>query len=1002
VIRHAIERPVSTLVAALTLVVLGGFSLLRLPVALLPSVERPRLVVTVEAADASRDQMLHQVTEPLERTFLALAGVTSVVSETGEGLTRVILETRWQTDADRLRIEAERRLAALPSSAYDTLSVEMEVGDPSPMVEVAVLGGTAAARAAFSEEVLLPEMARLPGAGRAELVGRRPLHVTVEPRGAALAARGLTAEAVRARLEFVGRPVAAGRAREGGVTRPLVVREAVTSLEQLARVQIGNTPLGEVAALGVEEARDGSWFQRDGEPGVLLRLYRAPGANAVALARAASERVEALAVRAPGGLEITLVRDRSREVVSALGQLALAAVAGFGLGTVVLRWMLGRWRPTLALAVVIPASVVVAFAAFYLWDISLDVVSLAGLALAAGMLVDNSVVVLEAIETSRERGEARPAVAGTQGIAMAVVASFLTTAVVFLPLIYLQGLARAFFGVQAFAIVTSLFASLLLSLTVTPVLSGGRRRRDGETPPSGASPGRRPYLRLLEGTLARPWPVLLLGVLLIAGGVLLGWRLPRELMPDAPPRQLDVAFRLPPGLTPEAAEQRGMALAAAVERALERAGLATAERSTLAYRIAPAAQRGTAAAEGIDGHIELLFRDPEAAARALPVLAPAVTRVPGIEAIAQPRTSAFVEVLEEARQRVEIVATAATQEEVTALAKRTAAAVGAAVGSTPALDARQRPRPALALTWDHPRLARLGARPGPLESQLRAAAREDTAGRVEIPGLESEIRIVPTVPTAVELLPVQLPGGDPSSVVPLSSLARVRGEWRAPLLERIDGRPALRLHLEVPRLDGALVATLNTTLAQTAQAAEGGNLRLGGSALELQSSFGQLRLALALAVVLVFLTLAALYESLSLPWVVMSSVPAAAAGAAAALALGGQSLNVMSFLGVILLTGIVVNNAIVLVHRVEQHREGAGTIIDAVRRAAAERYRPIVMTTLTTLLGMLPLALLGGEGLELRRALSVAVLGGLVTSTFASLFLVPALYAVMRRREPTP
>jgi multidrug efflux pump subunit AcrB len=226
---------------------------------------------------------------------------------------------------------------------------------------------------------------------------------------------------------------------------------------------------------------------------------------------------------------------------------------------------------------------------------------------------------------------------------------------------------------------------------------------------------------------------------------------------------------------------------------------------------------------------------------------------------------------------------------------------------------------------------------------------------------------------------------------------------------RIDGRSALRLQLALPRLDGAMIAAVTTAIDGVlgSEATPEGTVRLGGSALELQQSFGQLRLALLLAVVLVFLTLAALYESLSLPLVVMSSVPAAAAGAAAALALGGQSLNVMSFLGVILLTGIVVNNAIVLVHRVEQHRQHLGSlhagaaVLDAVRRAAAERYRPILMTTLTTLLGMLPLALLGGDGVELRRALSLAVLGGLVTSTFASLVLVPALYGVLARRWET-
>ena len=266
-IRQAIGRPVSTLIAAAALVVLGAFSLFRLPVSLLPSVERPGLEITATAEGRSRNEVLDRVTRPLERRLAALAGVTSVRTRTGDGVVRAHVESEWQTDADRLRIEAERRLSDLDGV---TLAVELTAGDPEPIVEVAVLGG-GAERTAFAERLLVPELARIEGAGRIETVGLTPRHAVVRPRAAALAARGLTPSDLVARLETVGIAVPAGRARSGAAVRPLLVREDVTSLDALRALRVpgphGESVLGDVADLALEEVRDGSLFRIDGQEG---------------------------------------------------------------------------------------------------------------------------------------------------------------------------------------------------------------------------------------------------------------------------------------------------------------------------------------------------------------------------------------------------------------------------------------------------------------------------------------------------------------------------------------------------------------------------------------------------------------------------------------------------------------------------------------------------------------------------------------------------------------
>jgi HAE1 family hydrophobic/amphiphilic exporter-1 len=993
-IRRAIERPVSTLLGALTVVVLGVFSLLRLPVSLLPSLERPGLEITATAPGSAREELLERVTRPLEQRLTAVPGVTAVRSSTGDGFARVRVESEWQTDPDRLRIEAERRLAGLEAPGV-ALAVELVAGDAEPIVEVAVFdaksgGGSGGVRTAFTREVLVPELARLEGAGRIETLGLAPLHPVVRPRAAALAARGLTPADLVARLRPVGMAVAAGRARAGAAVRPLLVREDASSLDALRALRLqgprGESALGDVAGVSLEEVRDGSFFRLGGREGTLVRVFRAPEANAVALAARVRERTAELGRRAASGLRVQVVADRSAEVVSALRTMGLAALIGLALGVAVLRLLLGRWRPTLALAVAVPASMLATFSAFHLCGVPLDVVSLAGLALAAGMLVDSSVVVLESIETARARGEAEPEVAGTKQIALPVVAGFLATAVVFLPLVYLQGLARAFFGAQAFAIVASLAASLLFSLTVTPVLARDRRAGGAR----GRTPGRAAYLRLLDGALARPALPVLAAAVATGLALLAAMALPHELVPEAATRDLVVRYRLPPDLAPEAARRLG---AVVEERTAAVLGGARGLRNERLAWQSPESDLTAGDAEET-GRIELRFSDPASAAQGRKRLRAALARLPDVEVWVEPRTSAFLQSIERAGRRLEVVASAATPERATALARRVEDRLRGTAGLREAGLHRGRDRAALLLSWDVPRLAALGADRGRLEEQVREALADQTAGHARIDGVEADIVVRPTEQEDPALLPVAVTPvrADGPGVLPLGALARLDAGNRPPALEREDGLPAVRL-----AFDGGLRGGDPEALLRGVARAADEQVAPGGQALELRRAFGQLRLALSLSLLLVFLTVAALYESLTTPLVVMTTVPVALGGALGLLALAGQTLNVLSFLGLILLAGIVVNNAIVLVHRIEDHLRAGSRVDEAVRQAGAERYRPILMTTLTTVAGMLPLALLGGEGVELRRSLALAVIGGMTLSTFASLLLVPVLYRFVHR-----
>lgn len=978
-----IRRPVSVLIGTATLVVLGVVAAARLPVALLPTLERPRLEVDLPAAGLSPDQVLVRV-EQLERELLGIEGGQRLRTRIDGDGARLVLETEWQTDPDLLRIEVERRLVGAGEIANATgLEVRVDAADPLPVLEIGVVRGTPTAARRVADEILVPELARLPGAGRVEVRGGALRRVVVRPRAADLASRGLTAADVAERLRGLDGIRTIGVVRDGAEARSLVVRHSPESLAELRAVRLGSDAsvrLDDIADVAIEDTPVDSRFRLDGRPAVLVELHRAPGANAVTLATEAVARVGEL------GSHFVVLRDVRREVLEAVGQLALAGALGLLLGAAALRFLLGSWRPTFGLILVVPTSLAITLGLFHLLGLGLDVMSLAGLALATGMLVDSAIVVIDAIESARRAGadedvdDAVLVARGCREIAPAVVAGLLTTAVVFVPLLYLEGLARAFFGVQALAITSSLGVALLLSLSLTPVLvhlagSGGGAK--------GRHPGRGALLGLLRRALPRPATVAVAALLLSAGALFLLADLPRRLVPEGESAVLDVELRSPP-----AADDL------AVARTLDRldaswSGLAELERR----RILVLPPSDTTDLDAVDVRVELTFASAEARRRAGPVVRDRMGELPGWRGTAVTRRTAIVSALERGARGLELEVAAATPDRAADLGRRWAELVAPRIG---------RPRSAVAetaergdewaLTWSPGRtsvaLDRLG-------EQVRAGLGRMETGIVLGDAAEPEILLEAVEAADLGRIPVAAREGE---VVPLAAVARWRRTPSRPVHWRVDGRPADVLRWDPNEGADAKRRVLLDEVARWSGARDE-RVRLAGSAEEMRRSFGQLRFALALACVLVVLAVAAIYESWRLPAVVFSTVPVALAGASLALHLAGASLDVVALLGFVLLAGIVVNNAIVLVDRLERRRAAGEDAATAALGAARERYRPILATTVTTLAGLVPLAWLGGEGEELRRALVLVLGGGISAAWIGTLVVVPVLARLGGGRE---
>jgi multidrug efflux pump subunit AcrB len=978
VIERALRRPVSVIVASIAFSVLGLFSLTKLPVSLLPTIDRPALRITARAR-LSQDELLHEVTEPIERRLHATPDVTSVESTTESGECRITVVAAWQSDPDLLRIEIARRLEGAVAVPLDELSVESSTSDAAPVAEVAVTGGVSGdARTRFARDVLLPELSRIDGCGRVDVAGSTPLRLTVEPSAAALIAHGLTAADVASRLRDAGKTYAAGRVREGASVRPLVIAQPVRTTGDLAaltvRTQSGAVPLGEVARVQAREVSDGTIFRSwsgsgsNGvwHDGVLLLVNRAPRGNAVRLATEVRRRVAALTAAPSTPVTAQVVADRSAEVRHALGELVAAALLGILLGTIVLRYFLGGWQPTFALTIVIPVALAASFSVFYALDVPLDVISLAGLALATGLLVDNSIVVLESIENARDEHPYDAVLAGTRSIAVAVVSSSVTLLVVFAPLLYLHGLARAIFGEQAIAVTASICASLLLALTLTPVLA--RTARSAE----GRNPGLPRYLELVERIAANRRKAIIVAFVVTVAGIAAAAFVPRELFPAAPSREILCEFEMSPQLTIATAASRVRQIC----DALVSAG-ASGQVQAATVRFASGEGRGEAV---------LRLSTREGALRTLVPLQRALQTLPGLIANVRLRPSAFLESVSGHADRVELVVSAPTEGRVAALEQRIERA---------ARERRLLPVPSIVrayqrdvtVKWDLLRLAQAGTTEHTAEDDVAAALGDfdvgEAAGRST-----SAIRLFPTQPQDVALAPIRLGG----TVVPLAAVARLRDNLGSSAVIHDDGRPARQL-----------VFRGSAAEWQPVPLSAGEYVRLAGHAAELQAANADFVLVAIVAIVLLYATVAAFYESLLLPLVVLLAVPFAAAGAMLGLLMSGESLNVMSMIGLLFLSGIVVNHTVVLLDRVESLRRAGVAEAEAVRRAINDRFRPVIMTTATTILGMLPLAIIGGDGVELRRPIAIVVIAGLVTATCGTLLLVPLLHEAAekyRTRRP--
>ncbi len=1019
----SIRRPIATAMFYLGIAVLGVISFTRLPIDLLPDVAFPTLSVWTPYRDAAPPEVERFVTEPIEREVSQIPGVRRVTSRSREGQSLVRLQFYWGTDMEFATLNVRERLEVLREILPRTSDRPVILrSDPAsdPILTLAVSGADPVELRELSKAVFARRLEQQAGVALAALSGGREREIQVLLDPVRLQSHGVTMAEVTEALDRSNYAAPGGSVRRGRFRYSLRTLGQFTEVKQLGEVVVarseGGTP---VRLLDIAEVRDGFAEQEsaarfNGIPAVGLRVFKESGANTVRVADRVAEVLEELRVEFPS-LRFEIASSQAEFIRDAITSVVQALLFGGVLAFLVLFLFLGDPRYPVAVGLAIPISILAAISACYAFDVSLNVMSLGGLALGVGMLVDNSIVVLENIFRHRDdagalRSAGESAAVGSREVAGAITASTLTTIAVFGPVLYVKGVAGALFGDLSLAVAFSLSASLPVALTLLPVLAArfeglgarGRALRGERRPLRLAGPGlaafdrafgslARRYEEALAWSLAHRPTVLGLAATGFLSALLLATVLPRGLMPEVDERHFRVELELPVG-TPFPATDH-----AAVR--LEEVLLALDGVEGVFSRVGRPRRGGLAADElaGLNSAVLEVRVDPAGPATR-EVVATFRSRLlqtgvdPKAMAIETGRSTALGRTLELGEADLAVRVQGEELSDLIAVAESVQARL---TGMSHLRDVRIGTRlggPELEIEVDRDRAARFGLSVYDVASTIESYLR---GMRTEEPFTEfsDKVDIRVQLPEAArqrlrDVLALRL--GD----VPLGELLRVRqgygpveilreGQTRTvKVLGDVTGAGLAEVVEEVrARLEG-LPRPRRTTVV------------IGGENEEMRDSFRSLFFAFGLALFLVYLILAAQFESLVQPAVILAAVPLAAVGAVPALWIVGGGINLMSGIGLVILTGIVVNDAIVKVDFINRRRREGLPIGAAIMEAGRLRLRPILMTTATTVFGLLPLALGWGAGADLRSSLAVAVIGGLISATLLTLIVVPVLYSL--------
>ncbi|MFG2546710.1 efflux RND transporter permease subunit [Streptomyces sp. NPDC048594] len=986
--------------------VFGAIAIPQLKQQLLPTIELPMVSVLAPYQGASPDVVEKQVVEPIEDSLEAVDGISGVTATASEGNAVIMASFDYGPNTQQLVADVQQAVNRARAQLPDDVDPQVISGstDDIPTVVLAVTSDEdQQALADRLDRTVVSELKDIDGVAQVTVDGVRDVEVTVTPDPAKLAAAGVSPQVLAQSLQAGGATVPAGSFDEDGANRTVQVGGGFTSLKQIQDLMVTGegvdkpVRLGDVATVKEEEAKADSLTRTDGKPSLAVAVTMDHDGSAVAISNAVEDKLPDLREQLGSGAELTVVSDQGPAVSKAISGLTTEGGLGLLFAVLIILVFLASVRSTLVTAVSIPLSVVLALIVLWTRDLSLNMLTLGALTIAIGRVVDDSIVVLENIKRHLGYGEERreAILQAVREVAGAVTSSTLTTVAVFLPIGLVGGMVGELFGSFSLTVTAALLASLLVSLTVVPVLSYWFLRPPKGTPEDAAEARRlaeekeaksrlqRFYVPVLRFATRRRLTSVAIAVVVLIGTFGMAPLLKTNFFDQGEQEVLSVKQELKPGTSLGATD----AQAKKVEKLLgDTEGVKDYQVTIGSSGFMAAFGGGTdtnqasyqimledsASSEDVQDHIE----DGLAKLDDIGTTTVAAGDGFGSQDLSVVVKSADAKVLRDASEQVR--KTVAGLDDVTDVTSDLAQSV-------PRISVKANARAAEAGFTDQT----LGAAVG-------QAVRGTPAAKATLEDTERDVVIRSARPaeTIAELKALNL---GPAKLGDIATVRLVDGPVS---MTRIDGQRAATITAKPTGDNTGAVSTDLQSKINALDLPAGATAEIGGVTADQDEAFVNLGLAMLAAIAIVFMLLVGTFRSLAQPLILLVSIPFAATGAIGLLIATGTPMGVPAMIGMLMLIGIVVTNAIVLIDLINQYRKQGYGVVEAVVEGGRHRLRPILMTALATIFALLPMALgVTGEGGFIAQPLAVVVIGGLVSSTLLTLLLVPTLYAMLELRK---
>ena len=1022
--QSAVRRPVTTIMIFVGVVVLGLYALTRLPIDLLPEMQINRVMIVTSYSGAAPEEVENNITKPIQNVLNGINGVKHITSQSKENVSVVTLELREGLDIENAINDTRDKISAiteaLPDGAGTPNIIKFGMDDmPILMLSVKSDASSKSLYKILSDQVVTP-LGRIDGVGGVNVLGARQRQVNVYCDPHKLETYGITVGDVSNLIAVANRNISAGSMNlETSKISLRAIGEIVDpkQLEELPITSFGGRTiyLRDVASVVDGDPEQQTLSYVDNQRGAMLMLMKQSGANTVQVNKRVLKALPQIVKNLPSDIEIEVILDQSDFIVRSINSLSSTIAITFCVVMLIVLLFLGRWRATFIIVLTIPISLLSAFIYLLLTGNTLNIISLSSLSIAIGMVVDDAIVVLENITNHIERGSypKQAAVHATNEVALSVIASTLTMLAVFLPMVMMQGMAGLLFRQLGWIVSIVMIVSTICALALTPtlcahMLRANRQRKEGKVSQKILRPFNDfiqrltvLYQRTLAWVLRHKWLTVGLSLGIFALSLTLGSLIKTEFMPQGDGGYIFAKVNYPVGTTIDRPLAEGHRLTEEWHKKypeIEMLQFSTGQ--------ADAFQSGASTLAQDNGDNILSFNiklvDASERKRSSQEIAAEMRRdlsaTPGIK---QYNVSAQTGGGGQQNSvNVDIYGHdfAVTDQ----ISKAFMAEMSKSPACAQALSNRDEFMPEYQVIFDQQRLAEHGLTNSMAASYLRNSIYGATASFYREDGQEYEIRVrlAPEFRRSLDDVAQTLVRTPQGTSVRLGELGKVVEHFAPPAIYQKDRSRVVTIAL-TPAPKAALsdlVRTARKTLDEI-DMPEGVSYEITGAFEQQQEAFADLGTLLLLIVFLVFIVMAAEFESLASPFVIMFSVPFAFTGVIIGLLVTGVPLSIIAFIGAIMLVGIVVKNGIVLIDYTILNRERGMSVRTALLHAGASRLRPVLMTTLTTVFGMIPMAIGIGEGSEMWQPMGVTVAFGLTISTLVTLLLIPCIYALVSRRQ---